>query len=186
VIFARGTSDKPGFRPVGNLFLGALKRKLRGTSITAYAVNYPASLNFTKSTSEGAVDANKHVQYVAGVCPNTKIVLGGMSQGAGVIDLITIGDRKVWLFKNSPLPDAMVSHVAAVAVFANPSRGWRYLGPLTEISPQYGSKTIDLCARNDPVCSNGNDPFAHSSYVWNGRDNEAATFVAARVLSGQT
>lgn len=182
IVFARGTSDTQGFGPVGRVFVSALKRKLFGKKVSAYAVNYPASWNFSKSTSAGAVDANKHVQYVAGMCPQTKIVLGGMSQGAGVIDLITIGDRKIWFFTPAPLPDAMVNHVVAVAVFANPSRDQPSLGPLTEISPQYGHKTIDLCAEGDPYCSRGNNMFAHWSYPWNGMVNEAATFVVNRVL----
>ncbi|MCV7062075.1 cutinase family protein [Mycolicibacterium vaccae] len=185
VIFARGTSDKQGFGPVGRAFVDAVKKKLPGKKVSAYAVNYPASWNFPKSTSAGAVDANKHVQYIAGMCPRTKIVLGGMSQGAGVIDLITIGNRRIWFFTPAPLPDAMVNHVAAVAVFANPSRDQPSLGPLTKISPLYGHKTIDLCADGDPYCSRGQNYFAHWSYPWNGMVDEAATFVANRVLGRQ-
>lgn len=186
VVFARGTSDNQGFGAVGRTFVDSLKRKLLGKKVSAYAVDYPASWNFPKSTSAGAVDANKHVQYVAGMCPDTKIVLGGMSQGAGVIDLITIGNRRIWFFTPAPLPDAMVNHVVAVAVFANPSRDQPSLGPLTEISPLYGHKTIDLCATGDPYCSSGTNMFAHWSYPWNGMVNEAATFVARRVLGQQT
>ncbi|NVN50951.1 Cutinase [Mycolicibacterium hippocampi] len=183
VVFARGTSDRPGVGFVGKAFIDSLKWKLLGKKISTYAVNYPASWNFSKSTSAGAVDANKHVQYVAEVCPDTKIVLGGMSQGSGVIDLITIGNRKIWFFTPAPLPDAMVNHVVAVAVFANPARDQPLLGPLTEISPQYGDKSIDLCANGDPYCSRGLNYFAHYSYPWNGMVNEAATFVARRVLN---
>ena len=128
VVFARGTSDKPGFGPVGKQFISTLQKKLIGKKVAAYAVDYSASWDFSKSTSEGAVDANKHVQYTAGVCPNTKIVLGGISQGAGVIDLITIGKRKLWFFTPSPLPDTMVNHVAAIAVFGNPSRDYSISG----------------------------------------------------------
>ncbi|MFW0150860.1 cutinase family protein [Mycobacterium sp. smrl_JER01] len=182
VIFARGTSDKQGFGIVGRMFVDAVKRRLPGKKVGAYAVNYPASWNFSKSTSQGALDANKQVQYVAGMCPETKIVLGGMSQGAGVIDLITIGNRRIWFFTPSPLPDSMVNHVAAIAVFGNPSRDVSSLGPLTEISPLYGHKAIDLCATGDPYCSDGKNYFAHLSYPWNGMINEAATFVAAKVL----
>lgn len=186
VVFARGTSDRPGVGFVGKAFIDSLKWKLLGKKISTYAVDYPASWNFSKSTSAGAVDANKHVQYVAAVCPDTKIVLGGMSQGSGVIDLITIGNRKIWFFTPAPLPDAMVNHVVAVAVFANPARDQPLLGPLTEISPQYGHKSIDLCANGDPYCSRGLNYFAHYSYPWNGMVNDAATFVARRVLNKDT
>lgn len=186
VVFARGTADKPGIGFTGRQFVTSLKRKLLGKNISVYAVDYPASWNFSKSTTEGAVDANKHVRYVAAICPATKIVLGGMSQGAGVIDLITIGNRTIWFFKPAPLPDEMVKHVAAIAVFGNPSRDVSTLGPLTKISPLYGSKAIDLCADGDPYCSRGNNFLAHFSYPWNGMVDEAATFAAARVLGRQT
>ena len=182
VIFARGTSDSPGVGFIGRAFIDSLKKKLVGKKISVYAVNYPASWNFSKSTTAGAVDANKHVQYVAGICPQTKIVLGGMSQGAGVIDLITIGNRTIWFFKPAPLPDTMVNHVTAIAVFGNPSRDVATLGPLTKISPKYGHMAIDQCATGDPYCSNGNNFFAHFAYPWNGMVDEAATFAARRVL----
>lgn len=186
VIFARGTSDNPGVGFVGKAFIDSLKWKLLGKKISTYAVNYPASWNFSKSTSEGAVDANKHVQYVAGMCPATKIVLGGMSQGSGVIDLITVGNRKIWFFTPAPLPDTMVNHVAAIAVFANPARDLPTLGPLTEISPKYGHLAIDMCASGDPYCSTGGNMFAHYMYPWNGMVDEAATFVAGKVLATAT
>jgi cutinase len=186
VVFARGTTEKAGTGMVGRIFVQSLKAKLRGQNVAAYAVDYPANWNFSKSTSDGAVDANKRVQYTAGVCPQTKIVLGGISQGAGVIDLITVGNRKIWFFDTAPLPDAMVDHVAAVAVFGNPSRNFKNLGPLTKISPQYGSKAIDLCATGDPYCSNGIDPFAHLTYPVNGMVNEAADFVARKILGRDT
>lgn len=186
VVFARGTSDQPGFGPVGKQFISTLQKKLIGKKVAAYAVDYSASWDFSKSTSEGAVDANKHVQYTAGVCPNTKIVLGGISQGAGVIDLITIGKRRLWFFTPSPLPDTMVNHVAAIAVFGNPSRDYSNLGPLTTLSPLYGSRSIDLCAANDPYCTKGMDLFAHFSYLWNGMIDQAAVFAARRVLGTAT
>ena len=186
VVFARGTSDQAGVGFVGKAFIDSLKWKLLGKRVSTYAVDYPASWNFSKSTSAGALDANKHVQYVAGICPNTKIVLGGMSQGAGVIDLITIGDRTIWFFKPAPLPDTMVDHVAAIAVFGNPSRDVPTLGPLTEISPLYGHKTIDQCATGDPYCSRGINFFAHFAYPWNGMVSEAAEFVAGRILNNET
>ncbi|MGE2731233.1 cutinase family protein [Mycolicibacterium vaccae] len=185
VVFARGTSSRPGIGSVGKAFVSSLKWKLLGKKVSTYAVNYPASWNFPKSTSQGAVDANRRVQYVARVCPDTKIVLGGMSQGAGVIDLILIGNRPIWFFKTAPLPDAMTKHVAAVAVFGNPARDI-FGAPLSQLSPLYGHKTIDMCANGDPYCSNGRNLFAHFAYPINGMTNTAATFVAQRVLSRQS
>lgn len=186
VIFARGTSDRAGTGTVGRLFIDSLKWKLLGKRVSTYAVNYPASWDFSKSTNAGAVDANQRVQAVAQTCPQTKIVLGGISQGAGVIDLILVGKRTIWFFKPAPLPDEMVDHVAAVVVFGNPSRDWPMLGPLNEISPQYGHKTLDLCAKGDPYCSTGMNMFAHYAYLWNGMISEGTTFAARRVLGRET
>ena len=90
------------------------------------------------------------------------MVLGGYSQGAAVVDILAATGRPILGF-TSPLPDTVADHVAAVAVFGNPSN--RIGDPLTALSPLYGSKAIDLCNGADPVCSNGNDVAAHSLYV---------------------
>jgi cutinase len=68
-----------------------------------------------------------------------------------VIDLIAIDQRTVW-FTPVPLPPEVADHVAAVAVFGNPSRDVPGGGPLTAISPLYGPKAIDSCATGDPFC----------------------------------
>ena len=81
-----------------------------------------------------------------------------------------------------PMPANIADHVAAVAVFGNPSI--RLLGgPLTTLSPLYGYKTIDLCNGADPVCSDGNDVAAHSLYVQAGLATQAAQFVADRITT---
>ena len=51
-------------------------------------MNYPASLDF-QTASEGVIDASNKVQATAAECPNTKIVLGGFSQGAAVAGYLT-------------------------------------------------------------------------------------------------
>ena len=145
-----------------------------------YAVNYPASHDFLKAT-EGASDASARVRATAAACPDTSIVLGGYSQGAAVIDGIT-GDPSALYGLGQPMPPEVANHIAAVAVFGNPLN--RFGGPLTALSPLYGTKTIDLCNGADPVCSFGADRAAHSQYVQAGLTRQAATFVADR-LSGR-
>ena len=191
VVFARGTGEPVGVGRVGDAFVDALRPLVPGKSVAVDAVNYPASYDFLKA-AEGANDASAFVQNTVATCPDTQIVLGGFSQGAAVIDALAIANQPTLGFVN-PLPPAVADHVAAVAVFGNPSI--RLLGgPLTALSPAYGYKTIDLCNGADPVCSNGNDRPAHSQYVEAGMTTQAAQFVAERLttqapittLAGQT
>ena len=189
VVFARATTEPAGVGSVGQSFVDLLSSQVAGKSIGVYAVNYPASDDFGPSASAGASDANAHVQSVAANCPNTKMVLGGYSQGALVIDLITAIPFPLAGFSPAPIPASVADHVAAVAVFGNPSD--RYVGlPLTAVSPLYGGKTIDLCAPADPICSGRgmslptrDEMFsdAHLSYVKNGMAVQGATFAASHL-----
>jgi cutinase len=76
----------------------------------------------------------------------------------------------------------IADHVAAVAVFGNPSN--RVGGPLTALSALFGFKAIDLCNGADPVCSPGNDAAAHRVCVESGMATQAAQFVASRLTAG--
>src|SRR6478752_8061804 len=173
VIFARGTDDTPGLGAVGGAFVNALQSKVGGRSVGSYAVNYPASFDFLAAAS-GANDASAHVQYMMGACPNTKLVLGGYSQGAAVMDVIAAVPIPAIGF-NNPLPPNTPDFVAAIAVFGNPSAK---LGlPLTT-SPVWGGRAIDLCNGGDPICqTDGESLVAHRSYI-GGPTNQAANFVA--------
>jgi cutinase len=107
-------------------------------------------------------------------CPDTRLVLGGYSQGAAVIDIIAAVPFPAVGF-NNPLPPDVPGHVAAVAVFGNPAA--KLGAPLT-ISPVWGSRAIDLCNAGDPVCSDGRSIAAHSNYPAAGLPSQAAGFVA--------
>ena len=94
VIFASGYGRcYPASAGVGEAFVNSLRAKVGGQSVDTYAVNYPAGIDFDTSAPAGAADATDRVQWMADNCPDTKLVLGGMSQGAGVIDLITADPR---------------------------------------------------------------------------------------------
>ncbi|MEB3034415.1 cutinase family protein [[Mycobacterium] nativiensis] len=189
VTFARGTAEPPGVGGVGQKFVDALRSQVGGRSLGVYAVNYPAGDDWPPSASAGAGDANAHVQSMVASCPNTKLVLGGYSQGAMVIDLITIARASVAGFNAATLSEDEAQHVAAVAVFGNPTD--RYLGgPISEISPWYGAKAIDLCADGDPICTPGAlalpspDEMVsapHQSYAQSPMPAQAASFVASHL-----
>ncbi|MCV6977116.1 cutinase family protein [Mycobacterium bourgelatii] len=172
VTFARGTNEPPGVGGVGQAFIDSLRSQAGDRSVGVYAVNYPATDAFASSSMAGAGDARAHVQSMAASCPQTKMVLGGYSQGAGVIDVATNDLAGV------------VDHVAAVAVFGNPQSAFaRRLGGgrLPNISPLYQPKTINLCVPDDPICSEGRDGAAHVAYVQTGMTNQAASFAADRL-----
>src|SRR6195952_3040686 len=80
VVFARGTFEAPGLGYVGDAFVDSLRAKT-GKSVDVYGVNYPASLDFA-AAADGIADAGNKVRDLAATCPNSKIVLGGYSQGA--------------------------------------------------------------------------------------------------------
>lgn len=190
VTFARATGEPPGIGGVGQAFTNSLRSQLGGRSLGVYAVNYPADEDFAPSASAGAGDAHAHVQSMVANCPSTKLVLGGYSQGAMVIDLITIAQAPVAGLMPQILTADEADHVAALALFGNPSA--RYLGaPVSVVSPWYGAKAIDLCAAGDPVCTPGG-PLAlpthdemfsapHLSYQQSGMPSQAATFVAGHL-----
>jgi cutinase len=175
VVFARGTDEPPGVGKVGGAFVSSLREQTR-KSVGAYGVNYPADKDFL-AAADGANDASTHIQQMAVNCPGTKMVLGGYSQGAAVIDIVTAAPVGGLGFRR-PLPPAAADHVAAVALFGNPTgRGGGLMGALT---PNFDGKTIDLCNPGDPICSGGLQWSSHLSYV-PGYTNKAATFVASRV-----
>lgn len=177
VVFARGTGEPAGLGRVGSAFVESLRSQVAPRSVAGYPVNYPANRNFL-AAGDGANDASGRIQYMAGACPDTRMVLGGYSQGAAVVDIVTAVPVAGFGFGN-PLPAPFADRVAAVAVFGNPSN--RFGGPLTALSPLYGAKTIDLCNGADPICSDGRDASAHSLYVQSGLASQAASFAAGRV-----
>ena len=151
VVFARGTNEPPGLGRVGNAFVGSLRQQTGGMNIRTYGVNYAAD-TLQVHGGDGANDAISHVKSTVSSCPNTKIVLGGYSQGASVIDIVAgvpIGGIN-W---GSLLPPEYANNVAAVVTFGNVAD--RAGGALPVQSAMLGSKAIDLCNPNDPICHAG-------------------------------
>ena len=177
IVFARGTDEPAGIGRVGQALVDELRPMVGKKSIGTYAVQYPANYDFLQAAA-GATDASKHVQDTAAKCPATKIVMGGYSQGAAVIDVVATSPI-AGLGYTAPLPAAVVPRVAAIVVFGNPSA--RLGQPLTVMSPDFGARTADLCNINDPICSTGRDFDAHVHYPESGLVKLAAKWVASHV-----
>ncbi|CDQ44484.1 cutinase [Mycolicibacterium neoaurum] len=187
VVFARGTDELPGTGSVGTAFVDALRAQLTGKTVDSYAVNYPASNNWP-TVVLGVNDAADRIRAVAADCPDTGIVLGGYSQGAAVAQLVTadppaIPPNSFAHGTTTGLSADVARHVDAVLLFGKPNDRMLFLigQPNVPIGAAFVSKTLDLCAINDAVCSDGLDPVAHQTYIANGMVTEAATYAAARV-----
>lgn len=191
VVFARGSGEPPGVGGVGGSFVDALRGQLGTRSLGVYAVNYPASTDFSNpgfpaTVIDGIRDAGTHIESMAKNCPNTKEVLGGYSQGAAVAGFTTSAAVPAGVPASAvppPMPPEIANHVAAVTLFGTPSGPWlqKYGAPVITIGPLYQPKTLELCAPGDGICGDGNDAFAHMSYPLNGMTAQAATYAASHL-----
>jgi cutinase len=172
VVFARGTGEPVGPGGPGQAFYDSLTSQLPGKTINLYPVDYPSTTDYVNSAHAGADNEVAHVQATATACPNTKIVLGGYSQGAGVADMTS-----------HRLSPQVANHVAAVALFGNPQSSYAKSlsdSQIPAIDPSYNPKTIDICLPNDNICAEGGSIIAHLGYVPDAT-NQAATFVAGKL-----
>ena len=192
VVFARGTFEPPGVGATGQAFIDSLRAKTVGKSVDVYAVNYPASLDFA-TAADGVIDASNRVIAMAANCPDTKVVLGGYSQGAAVAAYITEDAIPEGYLPPpgmiGPMPQAVADHVAAVALFGKPSSGFLQMihngAPPITVGADYVEKTLDLCIPEDPICSpSGGDNGAHGAYPIRGLTDQAADFVVGKLPAG--
>ncbi|MGP4057318.1 cutinase family protein [Mycobacterium sp. 4D054] len=181
LIFARGRIESPGAGQIGNALVSALRNKT-GKDIDLYAVKYPADTE----VDIGANDMSQRIQYMAGNCPDTRLVLGGYSLGAAVTDVVVAVPIAAFGFK-SPLPDGVDRHIAAVALFGN---GSQWVGPIANFTnPALRDRIIELCHGDDPICNptapeNWQDYWpAHlaPAYIGAGMVNQAADFIVGRL-----
>jgi cutinase len=184
VIFARGTNEPPGLGRVGDAFVDSLRQQTN-LNILPYGVNYAAS-KLQLHGGDGANDTIDRVKKSVETCPNTKIVLGGYSQGASVMDIVAgvpIGGIN-W---GNSLPPQYASNIAAVATFGDVAD--RAGGTLPSQSKLLGSKAIDLCNPNDPIChaGPGNEWSGHTEGYVPVYTTQAAAFVASKLVgAGQS
>ncbi|AOS93593.1 cutinase [Mycobacterium intracellulare] len=185
VIFARGTNEPPGLGRVGDAFVDSLRQQTGGLNILPYGVNYAAS-KLQLHGGDGANDTIDRVKKSVEKCPSTKIVLGGYSQGASVMDIVAgvpIGGIN-W---GNSLPPQYADNIAAVATFGDVAD--RAGGTLPSQSKLLGSKAIDLCNPNDPIChaGPGNEWSGHTEGYVPVYTTQAAAFVASKLVgAGQS
>lgn len=185
VIFARGTNEPPGLGRVGDAFVDSLRQQTNGLNILPYGVNYAAS-KLQLHGGDGANDTIDRVKKSVEKCPNTKIVLGGYSQGASVMDIVA-GVPIGGISWGNTLPAQYANNIAAVATFGDVAD--RAGGTLPSKSALLGSKAIDLCNPNDPIChaGPGNEWSGHTEGYVPVYTTQAAAFVASKLAgAGQS
>ena len=191
VVFARGTDDPPGLGPTGQTFVDSLRPLVGGKSLDVYPVDYPASQQWTDGAEDGIRDASAHVESMARACPNTKMVLGGYSQGAAVMGFVTSAAVPAGIDPATvpkPMAPDVADHVSSVVLFALPNeRAMRFFdAPQVVIGPLYQAKTIKVCAAEDPICSDGMNFAVHMNYPSNAAMiDQGATFAATRLGGAQ-
>lgn len=184
VVFARGTDEPKGIGQVGSAFVDSLRAQAAGMNITTYAVDYDAG-KLQLGSGDGAKDAIKHIKTMAASCPDTKIVLGGYSQGANVVNIVA-GNPIVGIAWGPALPSSLAENVAAIATFGNVAN--RSGTKLPSQSAMFTGKAIDLCNPTDPIChaGEGNAWSGHTDGYVPVYTTQAAVFAASTLMAGSS
>ncbi|MEX3741720.1 cutinase family protein, partial [Mycolicibacterium porcinum] len=186
VIFARGTMEAPGVGDTGEAFVNSLRANVAPKAVEVYPVDYPATTDFPTAV-QGIADARARIMTMAANCPDTKMVLGGFSQGAAVIGFVTASVVPDGISPDTvpaPMPPDVADHVAAVALFGKPSTRFMKVinNPSVVVGPNYLAKSIDLCVDNDLVCDPQGRSFGiHTQYAEAGLVNQGAAFAASKL-----
>lgn len=182
VVFARGTDEPNGMGVVGDAFADSLREQAVGMNIATYAVNYDAG-KLQLGTGDGAKDAISHIKTTVASCPDTKIVLGGYSQGANVVNIV-VGNPIVGIAWGASLPSSLAENVAAIATFGNVAN--RAGTKLPSQTALFTGKGIDLCNPADPIChaGEGNAWSGHTDGYVPAYTSQAAAFAASKLLAG--
>ncbi|MDH6199255.1 cutinase [Mycobacterium frederiksbergense] len=182
VVFARGTDEPPGLGRVGDAFVDSLRKQAGGMNINTYGVNYKAS-KLQLHGGDGAKDAISHIKSTVSSCPDTKIVLGGYSQGASVINIVA-GNPVGGIKWGDSLPPEYANNVTAITTFGDVAT--RTKQSISTQSALFGSKAIDLCNPNDPICheGQGNEWSGHTEGYVPVYTTQAAAFAASKLLAG--
>ncbi|PTU20418.1 hypothetical protein P175DRAFT_0481787 [Aspergillus ochraceoroseus IBT 24754] len=152
-IFARGTTEFGNMGAVVGPPVASKLSDLTGGKVAVQGVDYPASIEGNIAMgAAGGPDMVSLVEKAISQCPDTKILLGGYSQGAMVVHNAA-----------SKLP---AGKVVGAVTFGDPFK--------IQDPPNVG-KFKTWCAMGDPVCLNGFNVMAHLSY--GGDAAEAAQFL---------
>ncbi|EAW19003.1 carbohydrate esterase family 5 protein [Aspergillus fischeri NRRL 181] len=143
-IFARGTSELGNMGSIAGPPVATKLRSLLNNKVVVQGVDYPASIegNAMLGAAGGPTMASL-VKQALSQCPDTKVVVGGYSQGAMVV--------------HNAANSLSEGQIAAAVLFGDPFKS-QAVGKVDKADVK------EYCAAGDPVCLNGVNVLAHLSY----------------------
>ncbi|KAH7408948.1 cutinase [Cadophora sp. MPI-SDFR-AT-0126] len=166
VLFAKGTGENgnmgDGSSP-GPAWAAAIRASLGTARVAVQGIDYDASVlgYLLGGSPSGSTTYLNTINQASTQCPNTKIVVGGYSQGGQILHNAA-----------EKLTAAVTAKIAAAVLFGDPDY------PDTPGSVP-ASKTLQLCHQGDIICRGIGGADAHLTYPSDAP--QAAAFVVARV-----
>ena len=157
-IFARGTTEMGTMGSViGAPTAKALLTLVGANGASIQGVDYPASAAGNAQLGKAGSPAMvKLAQQAKQACPNTKIVLGGYSQGAMVV--------------HAALSEVGPTNVAAIVVWGDPFNGQKFTGV-------DASKVLENCGSSDFLCDRGTTNASGSHLNYGSSAEKSAQFI---------
>ncbi|KAL4912653.1 cutinase-domain-containing protein [Aspergillus aurantiobrunneus] len=152
-IFARGTTEIGTMGTVVGPKVADELDSQTGGKVAVQGVDYPAdAAGNAQLGASGGPEMAKLVKQAVQQCPDTKVVLGGYSQGAMVV--------------HNAAGKLSSGQVVGAVTFGDPFKAQK---------PDNIEQFKTWCATGDPVCANGANVMAHLTY--GGDAAEAAKFL---------
>lgn len=163
------------------------------------------AFRFGKSVEEGIKELRAYIETISTICPHTKFVLGGYSQGAMVLSaslpafdaqkiiyVSTFGDPKLYLPEGKSTifgaipktPDACRGiNLSQYRISVPDCRAYEgVLGSYRPYQPEdYAGKLGTWCNEKDIMCSSGISISDHTSYVSSNLYRDAAAVIAKKL-----
>ncbi|KAJ5063786.1 cutinase-domain-containing protein [Bipolaris maydis] len=160
VVFARGTGEMGNVGTVsGPPMFKAIRSKLGADRVTVQGVDYPASAAGNVNLGgDGGEKMAALVKQVKSLCPNTKVIVSGYSQGAMVVH-------------NAFNKGLSAEDVSGAVLFGDPLKR-------TAVGKLPTDKVKQFCGTADQICGGGGDGGATGSHISYGSSAEAAATFA--------
>ncbi|CAG8087264.1 unnamed protein product [Penicillium salamii] len=143
-IFARGTTEPGNMGAVVGPEVATQLKSLTGNKVAVQGVTYPASVaGNAQMGAAGGPTMAKLVKQALSQCPNTKVVVGGYSQGSMVV--------------HNAAKSLSAGQISGAVLFGDPFKA-------QAVAHLSNDKRKEFCAVGDPVCENGFNVMAHITY----------------------